>query len=410
MADLFVQDLENERKKRKLNEASQLCGQCSSLDFPSIFRTADMYFAKRREALKIPDPRGLFIHPFNDRLSHTSCCRLCRFFRSMRQHQGLSGADQAYSLMAFSSLSVEYSPTIGNTRAIADEACVAVVPTAAEPVSDCFWTSNNGNAGRVAYIYRTRKEVNEDVMGCWGREVSPNWNVEVAHEWMDFCRKFHRGNCRRKKLVRDSIIGFKVIDCHSAPWSVVEKGWAKEAYAALSYVWGQSQLSSTTDWPPVVKDAIQVTRDLGIRYLWVDRYCIDQKNADEVRQMIARMGSIYDEAELTIVAAAGSGSSHGLPGVGHTLRRPQPKLKIEETGGVLVSGLVSPKASVRDSAWSTRGWTCQEGYLSRKRLIFTDDQLYWECDGMCAGESKDIPLRMVHIAKGHRMQLFMDNL
>ena len=58
--------------------------------------------------------------------------------------------------------------------------------------------------------------------------------------------------------------------------------------------------------PKVIKDAFLVTKKLGYRYLWVDRYCIVQDDAQEKHQQIKNMGSIYENARVTIVAAAGS--------------------------------------------------------------------------------------------------------
>lgn len=39
------------------------------------------------------------------------------------------------------------------------------------------------------------------------------------------------------------------------------------------------------------------------RYLWVDRYCIDQDDVAEKKEQIAQMDRIYRGAELTIIAA-----------------------------------------------------------------------------------------------------------
>jgi len=61
-------------------------------------------------------------------------------------------------------------------------------------------------------------------------------------------------------------------------------------YAALSHCWGTSQPLTTTratlqercagiTWgslPRVFQDAISLTRDLGIEYIWIDSLCIIQ--------------------------------------------------------------------------------------------------------------------------------------
>ena len=45
------------------------------------------------------------------------------------------------------------------------------------------------------------------------------------------------------------------------------------------------------------------------------------------------------------------------------------------------------------SPWAARGWTFQEGYLSRRKLIFTENEAVYLCDDMYCQESvrRDIP-------------------
>lgn len=56
----------------------------------------------------------------------------------------------------------------------------------------------------------------------------------------------------------------------------------------------------------------------------------------------------------------------------------------------LVSTLEDPRITIRRSDWATRGWTYQEGVLSNRRLVFTEQQMYWECRGMAYNESLDL--------------------
>ena len=39
----------------------------------------------------------------------------------------------------------------------------------------------------------------------------------------------------------------------------------------------------------------------------------------------------------------------------------------------------SPADDIGASKWNTRGWTYQECLLSRRRLVFTDSQVYFQC-------------------------------
>ncbi|KAI8723103.1 NACHT domain-containing protein [Fusarium sp. LHS14.1] len=53
---------------------------------------------------------------------------------------------------------------------------------------------------------------------------------------------------------------------------------------------------------------------------------------------------------------------------------------------------------VKDSVWWTRGWTFQEGVLSRRRLIFTEHEVSYECQCMVARECVEVPQRVHRIS------------
>ena len=103
----------------------------------------------------------------------------------------------------------------------------------------------------------------------------------------------------------------------------------RHPYVALSYLWGKSRLIRVinnrlpTQVPNVIEDAMSVTKALGFRYLWVDQFCIDQQDSDRKIVEIRKMNMIYNTAELTIVAAAGSDADYGLPGIGNRPRKLQ---------------------------------------------------------------------------------------
>jgi hypothetical protein len=92
---------------------------------------------------------------------------------------------------------------------------------------------------------------------------------------------------------------------------------------------------------------------------------------------IANMDRIYSAAELTIVAAAGKDPSYGLSGVSTRLRPAQPTLRTES--GLIFPILRSPQQLTLSSTWHSRAWTYQEGFLSRRRLYFTEEQVFFEC-------------------------------
>ncbi|PMD16903.1 heterokaryon incompatibility, partial [Hyaloscypha hepaticicola] len=89
-------------------------------------------------------------------------------------------------------------------------------------------------------------------------------------------------------------------------------------YAALSYCWGSSPPFTTklstlnsriqgfpmAELPLTLRETVQVTRDLGLRYLWIGSLCILQRSQDYIAaKFSARMHKVYGQAFLTIVAA-----------------------------------------------------------------------------------------------------------
>jgi len=90
------------------------------------------------------------------------------------------------------------------------------------------------------------------------------------------------------------------------------------------------------------------------------------------------MGRIYAEAELVIVAAAGSSSLYGLPGVSTRPRQAQRRVELDTNVELIIT--TGPDTTLTRSTWASRGWTHQEGYLATRRLVFTDYEVLYICD------------------------------
>jgi len=244
------------------------------------------------------------------------------------------------------------------------------------------------------------------------RIIQPNVDPFLFKNWLEYCQENHSSACSAgDTLLFDAttsplsvIVSFKVIDCETQQ---IVSG-CNTRYVALSYVWGAGEIGPKFSWalphqlPETIKDAIAITKALGMRYLWIDRYCINQSKRSEVEEQVQRMDLIYSTAWLTIIAAAGETPNHGLPGVGNRRRQPQPQGIIR--GHMLVSALPDPVHEIEQCKWFQRGWTYQEGLLSPRRLVFTDRQVYFECSGMYCCEALNLPLKNLHTQDGHRFK------
>lgn len=199
-----------------------------------------------------------------------------------------------------------------------------------------------------------------------------------------------------------------VIDCESERLVPARAGCR---FVALSYVWGRSReegrdgedeerfqadlRSRQRPLPRTVRDAMHVVRELGLRFLWVDRYCIGDEDEDEddgtapggrKHHTISNMDAVYRRAALTIVAASGAHSDHGLPGARRIHRRLDTYSLAEnghgdarDEGSEAYVYIEEAHAELSELIWSTRGWTYQEGLLSKHRLVFTETQAVFQC-------------------------------
>lgn len=225
------------------------------------------------------------------------------------------------------------------------------------------------------------------------RQLRPtSIDFTILRGWLGYCKNHHSETCDTFPDYPEKAPGLRVIHCKTG--SIIDAPNGCE-FAALSYVWGDSnarEMGEATfrgflpdDVPRTISDAMEVAVRFNLQYLWVDQYCIDQSNARELQQQVSIMDMIYHLATVTIVAASGKDASFGLPGVGLTPRERQPTINLN--GRIWLPSLPNPKTRIKASKWFSRGWTYQEGVVSRRRLIFTEEQVYFECNNIQCWET-----------------------
>ena len=64
-------------------------------------------------------------------------------------------------------------------------------------------------------------------------------------------------------------------------------------------------------FPKTFHDAIQITRQLGIRYLWINSLCIIQDSKEDWAIEAAAMGGVFKNSYVTIVADKGRDTNGG---------------------------------------------------------------------------------------------------
>jgi hypothetical protein len=135
--------------------------------------------------------------------------------------------------------------------------------------------------------------------------------------------------------------------------------------------------------PSTFKHAIELTRRLGLRYVWIDSLCIVQDDAVDWRHEGSRMASIYAHSYITLVAAASKNARYGL-------YRPQPPTPFMEhqmqrkADQAPYSIYVHPRRDHYQFISNKlplfkRAWFHQEHILSSRLVFFGESELYWEC-------------------------------
>lgn len=211
-------------------------------------------------------------------------------------------------------------------------------------------------------------------------------DLDQMRHWLANCQRYHGTACNRSDDEVQDWFHYnnpefcrttaRLIDvrsyCIVNSYSISRD--SDNEFIALSYIWGGVSLLRLTSanidqlmqvnslkrlWrylPRTVQDAITLTRRLRVPYLWVDALCLIQNSKYDLQMGIEDMYMIYDNALLTIVAAAGSDANADLPGV-----RPGTRDLMQQSDdlGEGVRGFVirSLDSQLARSKYITRAWT-----------------------------------------------------
>lgn len=177
-----------------------------------------------------------------------------------------------------------------------------------------------------------------------------------------------------------------------------------EAYACLSYCWGERKFLQTTksnaaahlehipiaDLPRVFRDAVSVTQRLGLRYLWIDSLCIVQDDEDEWRQTATQMASIYQGSQVVISATSAPdvhSGLHGKPDLIHRSTEVMDKHCGDFGTSIYCRRLATHLPGLLDTGTRgenslpalSRGWIFQERLLAPRTVHFGPEEISWEC-------------------------------
>lgn len=187
----------------------------------------------------------------------------------------------------------------------------------------------------------------------------------------------------------------------------------KAPYITLSHCWGppDKQPLTTTranlqehistgvpllSFPKTFRDAIHITRQLDIQYLWIDSLCIVQDDEADWLAESEKMGAIYHRAAVTVAASDARNSTEGCfvaergsvgksstASHGHNAPTAKFMTRKGEAGNMFKTCFAHVPTARRSEPYFSplghRAWVCQEWYLSRRVIFCTKSGFMWKC-------------------------------
>ena len=135
---------------------------------------------------------------------------------------------------------------------------------------------------------------------------------------------------------------------------------------------------SLSELPKTFQDAVRVTRELGIEYLWIDSLCIIQWNADDWKREAGRMEDVFASAYCTIAATSAVDSNAGFLARNTSTEY----VRVQDAAGnqvCICTHMDDFENDVEQAGLNKRAWVMQERVLAKRTIHFSANQTYWEC-------------------------------
>lgn len=233
-----------------------------------------------------------------------------------------------------------------------------------------------------------------------GRKIGPPEEATpLVKRWIEDCERNH-STCRQSSgplptrvldVGQDGDIPRLIQTSRQiAPYLTLSHCWGPDPGAIIRTEWGtiEDRLHGIpmSSLPNTFASAVQITRSLGIQYLWIDSLCIIQDDKEDWERESARMGDIYEQAFATIAATGSPGPNVGcfIPRV-HT-NHPSVPFSKKSPARVRIRPRPRGFIDLRESPLQRRAWVSQERALSRRTIHYDRDQILFECDELRATE------------------------
>ncbi|KAH6690759.1 heterokaryon incompatibility protein-domain-containing protein, partial [Leptodontidium sp. MPI-SDFR-AT-0119] len=247
-------------------------------------------------------------------------------------------------------------------------------------------------------------------------------SVECLSNIQNLVRSCDRYHSKCVSLSKDRPLPTRILDIENKP-IVQTTNRLHGRYVALSYCWGRSgkNILLTKENDPssgestfdkftsgglresmlaqTIRDAITVCRSMGIKYLWVDAFCIIQEERDlaDFKAEAPMMTEYYSNAYFTLITGSARDCADGFL-CDRALPLPAP-CELNYSREDLVSGAPQPEGVGTiciDVLYAdtigpilTRAWTFQESELSRRSITFRISQFHIHCLSVRRSEDGD---------------------
>ncbi|KAK4222696.1 heterokaryon incompatibility protein-domain-containing protein [Podospora fimiseda] len=236
-------------------------------------------------------------------------------------------------------------------------------------------------------------------------------HFHLVSQWLQDCDTNHDSTCRRtgSSITTVATLPTRLIevgnDTNEQIYLRVSKVLRESGqhsdlrYIALSHPWGDgarhnhfcttwenfiSRLHdgiSVSDLPNTFRDAILVTRALGIKYIWIDSLCIIQGVDGDFNREAKFMETVFSSAYCVVAASQARGTSSGF--LSNAPRRRDfiaLGTRPDRTETVYLCQPIDDfQSHIIDGHLNKRGWVLQERALAQRTIYFAEAQTYFEC-------------------------------
>ena len=152
-------------------------------------------------------------------------------------------------------------------------------------------------------------------------------SIALVKRWLETCIQYHdTERCPPEAHVLPTrVLDVGITGQGETVRLHVPDGSEKALYIALSHCWDPQQIFTTTranlgqhrdcialtDLLRTFQEAIHVSRELSVQYLWIDSLCIIQDSIEDWESEAAIMADVYRNALLTIFATKARCGSEG---------------------------------------------------------------------------------------------------